>query len=192
MSTRTAEYGEILAQFQAAVLAADKAGKVRADSLEKAREELKELERLREENLERMLEEINLAVCSEHHHSGEASARRELGVFPKREIRLLYSSTIETIELGAGQFGVTPKRVSTLKALCPSHFPENPNRSVPTKNSCREESDEMDITSEVVERDGRLVAVLDDSIDLSGLEVKKRYSEEIYKHFGLPELPELP
>lgn len=187
MTERITDFTKNLGGFREAVALTKEAKERSAEHQVEANRRFDKLKEVRREMLEQLLDERGLAVCSNRlgHHREGAPEEEKLGVFPTSQLRLLLRSRV--VSTGS-EYTESLKRKATLELLCPCHFPEEPNTVRPSREKI---GGELDIASEIVERDGRLVTVVN-SIDVTDLPVERYYSEAIYRHFELPELPELP
>lgn len=188
MAERLSVYSETLTKFEKAMASRGEAEGEVSKHWRDAVGHLRELRDLRVAMLEEILEAKRLAICSDREHYGVSETEEEkLGIFSKDQMRLLYRSKV----VWRGSEGYQSKeREEQLELLCPYHFPADPNKVEPSEELWTEKRG-LDIVSEVVEREGRLVTVVN-SIDVTDLPIEKYYSEGVYRHFGLAKLPELP
>ncbi len=171
------EYSQLLEQFTQTVDTGVAAERVQRESYTTANSLRRHLEQLRRGMLEELLEVNGLGVCGEVY-----SHKKGLGVFPRGEMRLLYRGTL--YKPWARDLKT---KFSKLELLCAEHFPKDPNKFLQPDFEDRE----VTFTSEVLERDGKLVTVVN-NIDLTGVPLTVSYTEEVYHHLGLPELPPYP
>ncbi len=155
----------------------------------------REASQLRDRILKDSLEEKGLAICSAGHQIDEGveeSSAEQLGIYPRGQMRLhFYRSTLHEIEMGHEQ---VYDRTVRLSLYCPEHFPANPDRiSLP-------ESDDPVVYSEVVRQDRQFILTVNGGditrlVNKGGINIEpdgSRYpSDRIYRHFGIPDLPEL-
>lgn len=156
------------------------------NSMDEARAIWEKMKKQREQELQRILKEQGLSVCAHHTHHGVGETEKEkLGLFRSSEMRLLYRETYQGHE--GHEYEQTEHKVRFV-ALCPYHFPKNPNR--PWQSGVFD--DQLSMTSEVVKHDdGRLFTVID-SKEVKVPTKEPHCNEEVYRHFELPLLPEFP
>ncbi|MBI3984855.1 MAG: hypothetical protein HY344_02820 [Candidatus Levybacteria bacterium] len=182
-------YTELVEAFNQAANSSNALISQAADLQTEARARFEELAALRGRMLEEKLRQRGLTVCSEtpgRHDENPDRPEDRLGVFPQGEMRLLY----EAVTVWAGGHGYEHlERDPVLKQLCPQHFPtKGLNLVWPSGHS----SAKFDIRSEVVEHDGRLVTLVNE-IDVTSLPPLRRgYTPDMYRHFGIPNLPTTP
>jgi hypothetical protein len=160
---------------------------VRRQAVEKNRE----FERKRILRLKEILDERELGICSQcisdnrESYSVKRVTEKELGIFPKADLNFLY---VEGYERCGSGYERQVEQVKRLLLLCPEHFPENPNRSIPLIGPGNE--GKSGFRSGVFEREGKLYATI------NGEEITVRlmidYPEEIFRYFSLSELPQIP
>lgn len=156
------------------------------DAMSEAQENWKEIEEQRKQKLQATLRGCGLSVCAYHtHHDIGETEREKFGLFPSSEMRLLYRETYQVHE--GHEYEQLEHKVRFV-ALCPHHFPENPNREW---QQSRVHDGLLSMTSEVDKHDdGRLFTVVDPREVKVPVE-EPRYNEEVYGYFELPLLPEL-
>jgi hypothetical protein len=162
-----------------------------------AEESYKRAMRVREQMLQNNLKEKGLAVCS-HSHSWEGvehPSAEQLGIYPRDQMRLhFYKRGPYRIQ---DEYDDSIEMTTSLNLCCPEHFPQN------TKWIFRQDSESTFINSEVVQRDGKFILVINGS-DITGLVNKGGIDVEpdgqrpcliepaVYRYFSIPDLPEKP
>jgi len=142
------------------------------------------------------LEEKGLAICCGTHKECQGVKNptdAQLGIYPRNQMRLhYYKSTLGKME---DEYGTTFHRTIRVALYCPKHFPQDPNRIIlpnsddpPVYSEIKQEGKQF-----ILEVNRKDIAAL---IKKGGMEIDpngKRYPEvEIYRHFGIPDLPEKP
>lgn len=140
------------------------------------------IERCQEQALQFVLRESGLAVCDKFY----SHPRDNLGIFPNDELRFVFNATYYASGYHAGYDYY-------IATFCSKHFPEEPTKVQPAPKL-----DFMEDTfSEIVEREGQFIRVLDDKdarfwdgkYGLPDREVPLRqgFTREMFKRFNLPE-----
>ena len=184
---------QALEEYQQAVAAREGLRVRELQSRQEIQQHWLQLQEARQRALEATLADKKLAVCSNTNPHRGTTEEERLGVFPKSQMRMLYGSvhTANIWEVSLSE-GINTYYEGTvqLRQLCPEHFPSNPNRVSKTAYG-----NKISIISEVVKRNGRLVTTVNAvgvPIDVTDVPIDLTYSEQVYRHFGLPPLPEHP
>jgi len=141
-----------------------------------AKQTLEEFKRLRILRLEEILAEKKLGICLFCHHDSSdlrLESRNELGIYPLSKLKLYFHTRNQSY----------PDLGDFLALLCPEHI------SQMGKDEVKYVDGEKEISTRVVEKDGKLIAVADSS-EIT-IPVEKEYFKKIFKHFNIPELPEI-
>lgn len=141
-----------------------------------------ELELAKLSLLHTILRERGLGVCSETYPVHRGDVPNKLGIFPVDLMRYLYT----TYAYEGGDIYSYTRRKTCIEWLCPQHFPASPNLvrvSAVHRN-------ELDIKSELQQRDNRLFSVVN-NIDVTDVPVVRYYSREVCEYFNIPPTREL-
>lgn len=187
------DYSQILEEYQKADTAREGIRIQELQSRQEIQQRWQQLQEARQRALEAILADKELAVCSNTNPHKGTTEEEKLGVFPSSQMRLLYGSvhTESMLEFSLSE-GINThyRRTVQLRRLCPEHFPPNPNLVSKTAHG-----NNINIISEVVERNGRLVTAMNAvgvPIDVTDVPIDTTYSEQVYSHFGFPPLPVQP
>ncbi len=175
------EYANLLDSFNLAVNARVTGEKNYVDAESWVKFTHARLKETREKALEKLLLEQKLGVCAKVFSHINPTDINYPGVFPRNRLRLLYSSFNGWT---GSEYTESRARSIRLELFCPKHYPDNPNRF--WKPEYKDE--EINFTSEAIEKNGKLVTVVN-NIDLSNTPAFKYYPEEVYQHLKLPQLP---
>ncbi len=117
------------------------------------------------------LKESGMGACSNSGRfiCGRDSKAREIGIVPLEDIKYLYREEHNRY---------LKRDLVYLEPYCLPHFPVNPTRVA-----------EGEVISEVVERSGGLVRLLDGE-DVVDVPILNRFYRSVFNHFGLP-LPKM-
>jgi len=166
-------------------------------NLSEAQEIFYQAEVLRRKQLQEALDRGGLAICDDRHivtvkDEGRVSLR-DLGVFPKGELKLWYYESGPTRV--RGEYDDSYLYTRKLELLCPDDLP-------PQKFARR--SKDYNIVSSTVLREGDKFILDFDGTDITSI-VKKGgpsinpngrrldlVEDRIYRHFGIPDLPPMP
>jgi hypothetical protein len=194
------ELGRTLKDFQNQVEASRDGFREGWEGLQKAAQLYNEAKRLREEELQETLEKNGLAVCCDSHSGGEQErldnpSEEQLGIYPLDQMRFHYfedgPSTVQ------GEYHDSTRWTRQLDLLCPKHFPQDQG------DFSEEKGGHTYRKGEVVRDGGRFILRVDGSditelVEKGGVDINPNgekpflISKEVYRHFGIPDLPEEP
>lgn len=151
---------------------------------------------IREDTLQSVLKEKGLAICcsSGHNPAGiEHPSVEQLGIYPRDQMRLHF------YQMGPydtqGEYEDSTRTTVMISLYCPKHFPQDKGWKIEGENGF------TNIDSEVVQQDGKYILTIDESditklINKGGSHIepngKKYLDTSVYRHFGIPDLPEKP
>lgn len=162
-----------------------------------AKEEYEKARKLRNQILQSALNERGLAVCAGLHFPPESSEEvtaEQLGIYPRDQMKLYYYKDPSFRQ--QGEYEDYNYTTEWMKLLCPNHFPQKPAVFRPTETG-------VEIKSGVMQKGEKFILEVngDDVTKFvneneRGLDVEpngSRYPrKEIYRYFGIPDLPEIP
>jgi hypothetical protein len=193
------EFGKFLEDYKAQLIASRLGFREGWEQFHNAKLSYNEATKLRQQILQDILKEKGLAPCAGIHPDRgkgiEKPTLEDLGIYPRSVMRLLYH------EHGPydiqREYGDSTGYTLNIKLLCPDCYPKD------LKGVCRREGGYTRISSEVIVEDGKYTLAVDGSditnlatkggrdIDIDGLKLFL-LDAEIYRYFGIPDLPEEP
>lgn len=205
-----AEFEQVIKGIQAYSEASKKGFGLGYTRFERAERAYRRAERIREKMLQEILKEKDLAICSHGFlHDGidkKNPTLKQLGVYPREKMRLFFHKSLSVERNNEYYTHSDPGGIHIL-LLCPECFPKNPNSiegeaSLSKLDQCEINSEILregkkfilavnrwDVTSIAKGKQGDNGLIWVEEIELDG----ERYPDAaVYRHFGIPDLPEEP